>query len=145
MPSVPRWTRPTTGSTRRRRHAPRVDHAQLVPGASPAWKVSARRSRAAARIPETSIRHGYDRFMRCRVFAATAVVFVFVLASAQAAGAQVGGGDQEHGRRVSVTGGLVVAAGGTVRGPAGAGDGAPPHPRPGGGARLPGPRGPPRS
>src|SRR3989440_9565154 len=118
MRSVPRWTRPTTGSTRRRRHAPRVDHAQLVPGASPARKVSARRSRAAARIPETRIRHGYDRFMRCRVFAATAVVFVFVLASAQAAGAQVGGGDQEHGRRISVTGGLVVAAGESVRGPA---------------------------
>src|SRR2546421_11638218 len=123
MRSVPRWTRPTTGSTRRRRHAPRVDHAQLVPGASAAWKVSARRSRAAARIPETRIRHGYDRFMRCRVFAATAVVFVFVLASAQAAGAQVGGGDQEHGRRVSVTGGLVVAAGESVRGPAVSGDG----------------------
>ena len=41
-----------------------------------------------------------------------------MLASAQAAGAQVGGGDQEHGRRVSVTGGLVVATGESVRGPA---------------------------
>src|SRR2546423_15100154 len=56
--------------------------------------------------------------MRCRVLAATAVVFVFVLASAQAAGAQVGGGDQGHGRRINVTGGLVVAAGESVRGPA---------------------------
>src|SRR5256886_1990426 len=118
MRSVPRWTRPTTASTRRRRHAPRGDDAHLVPGASSAWRVSARRSRAAARIPEKLIRHGYHRFMRCRVFAATAVVFVFVLASAQAAGAQVGGGDQEHGRRVSVTGGLVVAAGESVHGPA---------------------------
>jgi len=56
--------------------------------------------------------------MRCRVFAATALISVFVLASAQGAGAQVGGGDQEHGRRSSVTGGLVVAAGESVRGPA---------------------------
>ena len=56
--------------------------------------------------------------MRCRVLAATAVVCVFLLASAQAAGAQVGGGDQGHGRRINVTGGLVVATGESVRGPA---------------------------
>ena len=56
--------------------------------------------------------------MRCRLLAATAVAFVFVLASAHPAGAQVGGGDQEHGRRISVTGGLVVAAGESVGGPA---------------------------
>src|SRR5438045_8966573 len=55
--------------------------------------------------------------MRCRVLAATAVAFVFVLASAHPAGAQVGGGDQEHGRRISVTGGLVVAAGESVGAP----------------------------
>lgn len=56
--------------------------------------------------------------MRCRVLAATAVAFVFVLVSAHPAGAQDGGGDQENGRRISVTGGLVVAGGETVRGPA---------------------------
>jgi cytoskeletal protein CcmA (bactofilin family) len=56
--------------------------------------------------------------MRCRVLAATAVAFVFVLTTAHAAGAQVDGGDQDHSRRISVTGGLVVAAGESVRGPA---------------------------
>ncbi|HEY4397834.1 MAG TPA: polymer-forming cytoskeletal protein [Acidimicrobiia bacterium] len=56
--------------------------------------------------------------MRCRVLAATAVVFVFVLATAHPAGAQDGGGDQEHGRRINVTGGLVVAPGESIRGPA---------------------------
>jgi cytoskeletal protein CcmA (bactofilin family) len=55
--------------------------------------------------------------MRCRVLAATAVAFVFVLASAHPAGAQ-DGGNQEDGRRINVTGGLVVAAGESVRGPA---------------------------
>jgi cytoskeletal protein CcmA (bactofilin family) len=54
--------------------------------------------------------------MRCRVLAATAVVFVFLLASVQPAGAQDGGNEQ--GRRISVTGGLVVANGETVDGPA---------------------------
>jgi cytoskeletal protein CcmA (bactofilin family) len=56
--------------------------------------------------------------MRCRVFAATAVVFVFLLGSAHAAGAQDGGAGPEQGRRVSVTGGLAVARGETVDGPA---------------------------
>jgi cytoskeletal protein CcmA (bactofilin family) len=51
------------------------------------------------------------------VVAATAVAFVFVLASAHPAGAQ-DGGNQEDGRRINVTGGLVVAAGESVRGPA---------------------------
>jgi cytoskeletal protein CcmA (bactofilin family) len=54
--------------------------------------------------------------MRCRVLGATAVVFVFLLASVQPAGAQDGGNEQ--GRRISVTGGLVVANGETVDGPA---------------------------
>jgi cytoskeletal protein CcmA (bactofilin family) len=54
--------------------------------------------------------------MRCRVLAATAVVFVFLLASVQPAGAQDNGNEQ--GRRVSVTGGLVVADGETIGGPA---------------------------
>jgi cytoskeletal protein CcmA (bactofilin family) len=54
--------------------------------------------------------------MRCRVLAATAVVLVFLLASVQPAGAQDGGNEQ--GRRISVTGGLVVANGETVDGPA---------------------------
>jgi cytoskeletal protein CcmA (bactofilin family) len=54
--------------------------------------------------------------MRCRVFAATAVVFVFLLAGVHPAGAQDDG--NEHGRRISVTGGLVVANGETVDGPA---------------------------
>ena len=54
--------------------------------------------------------------MRCRVLAATAVVFVFLLASVHPAGAQDSG--NEHGRRISVTGGLVVASGETVAGPA---------------------------
>jgi cytoskeletal protein CcmA (bactofilin family) len=54
--------------------------------------------------------------MRCRVLAATAVVFVFLLASVQPAGAQDNGNEQ--GRRISVTGGLVVADGETIDGPA---------------------------
>jgi cytoskeletal protein CcmA (bactofilin family) len=54
--------------------------------------------------------------MRCRVLAATAVLFVFLLASVQPAGAQDSGNEQ--GRRISVTGGLVVANGETVDGPA---------------------------
>src|SRR4249919_3168170 len=54
--------------------------------------------------------------MRCRVLAATAVVFVFLLAGVHPAGAQDDG--NEHGRRISVTGGLVVANGETVDGPA---------------------------
>jgi cytoskeletal protein CcmA (bactofilin family) len=54
--------------------------------------------------------------MRCRVLAATAVVFVFLLASVKPAGAQDSGNEQ--GRRISVTGGLVVAGGETVGGPA---------------------------
>ncbi len=54
--------------------------------------------------------------MRCRVLAATAVVFVFLLASVHPAGAQDSG--NEDGRRISVTGGLVVADGETVDGPA---------------------------
>src|SRR5215207_10699954 len=53
--------------------------------------------------------------MRCRVLAATAVVFVFLLASVHPAGAQDSG--NEHGRRISVTGGLVVAEGEAVDGP----------------------------
>jgi cytoskeletal protein CcmA (bactofilin family) len=54
--------------------------------------------------------------MRCRVLAATAVVFVFLLASVHPAGAQDSGNEQE--RRISVTGGLVVANGETIDGPA---------------------------
>ena len=54
--------------------------------------------------------------MRCRVLAATAVVFVILLATVHPAGAQDNG--NEHGRRISVTGGLVVANGETVDGPA---------------------------
>ena len=61
--------------------------------------------------------------MRCRVFAATAVVFVFLLGSAHAAGAQDGGAGPEQGRRVSVTGGLAVARGETVDGPAASANG----------------------
>src|SRR5262249_9134500 len=63
---------------------------------------------------------GYDRRMRCRVVAAAAMVLVFLVGSAHAAGAQ-DGGNQEHDRRISVTGGLVVASGETVAGPAGSG------------------------
>jgi len=55
--------------------------------------------------------------MRCRVVAAAAIVFVFLVGSAHAAGAQ-DGGDQGRDRRISVTGGLVVARGETVAGPA---------------------------
>ena len=55
--------------------------------------------------------------MRCRVVAAAAIVFVFLVGSAHAAGAQ-DGGDYGNDRRISVTGGLVVASGETVAGPA---------------------------
>jgi cytoskeletal protein CcmA (bactofilin family) len=55
--------------------------------------------------------------MRCRVLVATAIACVFLVGSAHAAGAQ-GGGNQDHGRRISVTGGLVVASGETIDGPA---------------------------
>ena len=55
--------------------------------------------------------------MRCRVLVATAFACVFLVGSAHATGAQ-DGGDQEHGRRISVTGGLVVAQGETIDGPA---------------------------
>src|SRR5919109_1604140 len=72
-----------------------------------------RRSRAA-RIPEAADRHGYDRRMRCRVLVATAVAFVCLLAIAHPAGAQDTGGEPERDRRISVTGGLVVAEGETV-------------------------------
>jgi cytoskeletal protein CcmA (bactofilin family) len=55
--------------------------------------------------------------MRCRVLVAAAIACVFLIGSAHAAGAQ-DGGDQEHGHRVSVTGGLVVASGESIDGPA---------------------------
>jgi cytoskeletal protein CcmA (bactofilin family) len=55
--------------------------------------------------------------MRCRVLVATAIVCVFLVGSARAAGAQ-DGGNQDHGRRISLTGGLVVASGETIDGPA---------------------------
>lgn len=48
---------------------------------------------------------------------ATAIACVFLVGSAHAAGAQ-GGGNQDPGRRISLTGGLVVASGETVDGPA---------------------------
>ena len=48
----------------------------------------------------------------------TAVAFVCLLAIAHPAGAQDSGGDSERDRRVSVTGGLVVAEGEAVDGPA---------------------------
>jgi cytoskeletal protein CcmA (bactofilin family) len=72
----------------------------------------------AARIPDACNDHGYDRHMRCRVFVATAVAFVFLLAGAYPAAAQDGGDQREQDRRISVTGGLVVAAGEIVDGPA---------------------------
>jgi cytoskeletal protein CcmA (bactofilin family) len=72
----------------------------------------------AARIPDACNGHGYDRHMRCRVLVATAVAFVFLLAGAYPAAAQDGGDQQEQDRRISVTGGLVVAAGEIVDGPA---------------------------
>jgi cytoskeletal protein CcmA (bactofilin family) len=56
--------------------------------------------------------------MRCRVLVATAVAFVCLLAIAHPAGAQDTGGEPERDRRISVTGGLVVAEGETVDGPA---------------------------
>jgi cytoskeletal protein CcmA (bactofilin family) len=56
--------------------------------------------------------------MRCRALVATAVVGVFLLATALPAAAQNGADEEEQGRRVSVTGGLVVAEGETVDGPA---------------------------
>jgi cytoskeletal protein CcmA (bactofilin family) len=62
--------------------------------------------------------HGYDRRMRCRALVATAVAGVFLLATALPAAAQNGGGEEEQSRRISVTGGLVVAEGETVGGPA---------------------------
>jgi cytoskeletal protein CcmA (bactofilin family) len=71
-----------------------------------------------ARIPETTDRHGYDRRMRCRVLVTTAVAFVCLLAIAHPAGAQDSGGDPERDRPISVTGGLVVAEGESVDGPA---------------------------
>jgi len=55
--------------------------------------------------------------MRRRVLVAAAIACVFLVGSAHAAGAQ-DGGNQEHDRRISVTGGLVVAAGETIAGPA---------------------------
>src|SRR5262249_59096320 len=55
--------------------------------------------------------------MRRRVLVAAAIACVFLVGSAHAAGAQAGG-NQEHARRISVTGGLVVAAGETIAGPA---------------------------
>ncbi|HYV59640.1 MAG TPA: polymer-forming cytoskeletal protein [Acidimicrobiia bacterium] len=55
--------------------------------------------------------------MRCRVLVAAAIACFFLVGTAHAAGAQ-DGGDQEHGRRISVTGGLVVASGEVVSGPA---------------------------
>jgi cytoskeletal protein CcmA (bactofilin family) len=55
--------------------------------------------------------------MRCRVLVATAIACVFLVGSAHAAGAQ-DSGNQERDRRISVTGGLVVARGETVDGPA---------------------------
>jgi cytoskeletal protein CcmA (bactofilin family) len=64
------------------------------------------------------IAHGYDRRMRCRALVATAVAGVFLLATALPAAAQNGGSEEEQSRRISVTGGLVVAEGETVDGPA---------------------------
>jgi cytoskeletal protein CcmA (bactofilin family) len=55
--------------------------------------------------------------MRCRVIVATAVASAFLLATALPAGAQNGGEEQQD-RRISVTGGLVIADGETVDGPA---------------------------
>jgi cytoskeletal protein CcmA (bactofilin family) len=55
--------------------------------------------------------------MRCRVFVAAAIACVFLVGSAHAAGAQ-DGGNQDRGRRISVTGGLIVARGETIDGPA---------------------------
>jgi cytoskeletal protein CcmA (bactofilin family) len=55
--------------------------------------------------------------MRCRVLVATAIACVFLVGTAHAAGAQ-DDGNREPGRRISVTGGLVVASGETVDGPA---------------------------
>jgi cytoskeletal protein CcmA (bactofilin family) len=54
--------------------------------------------------------------MRCRALVTTAAVFVCLLAIAHPAGAQ--DGEPERDRRISVTGGLVVAEGETVDGPA---------------------------
>src|SRR5262245_21682816 len=55
--------------------------------------------------------------MRCRVLVAAAIACVFLVGSAHAAGAQ-DDGNQNPGRRISVTGGLVVASGEIVDGPA---------------------------
>jgi cytoskeletal protein CcmA (bactofilin family) len=62
--------------------------------------------------------HGYDLRMRCRALVATAVAGLLLLATALPAAAQDGGGGDEQSRRINVTGGLVVAEGETVDGPA---------------------------
>jgi cytoskeletal protein CcmA (bactofilin family) len=72
----------------------------------------------APRIPATRMVHGYDRRMRCRALVATAVAGLLLLATALPAAAQNGGGGEEQSRRINVTGGLVVAEGETVDGPA---------------------------
>lgn len=64
--------------------------------------------------------------MRCRIAAVTAAVCAFVVFAALPAGAQNSGGggaDGDHGRRISVTGGVVVAADETVDGPVVSADG----------------------
>jgi cytoskeletal protein CcmA (bactofilin family) len=56
--------------------------------------------------------------MRCRALVATAVAGLLLLATALPAAAQNGGDGEEQSRRINVTGGLVVAEGETVDGPA---------------------------
>jgi cytoskeletal protein CcmA (bactofilin family) len=62
-----------------------------------------------------------------RILAATAVASVFVVFAALPAAAQTGGGGtgvgDDHSRRINITGGLVVAGGETVSGPAVSADG----------------------
>jgi cytoskeletal protein CcmA (bactofilin family) len=64
--------------------------------------------------------------MRCRIAVVTVAACAFLLCLALPAGAQNsggGGGDGDHGRRISVTGGVVVAADETVDGPVVSADG----------------------
>jgi cytoskeletal protein CcmA (bactofilin family) len=63
--------------------------------------------------------------MRCRIAAVTAAASAFLLLVALPAGAQNGGGGGggDHGRRISVTGGVVVAADESVDGPVVSADG----------------------
>jgi cytoskeletal protein CcmA (bactofilin family) len=65
--------------------------------------------------------------MRCRIAAVTATACAFLLLAALPAGAQDSGGGSDgggdHGRRISVTGGVVVAADESVDGPVVSADG----------------------